>query len=420
MSMPFGVWRTALRLAAWNDCRISAQRWSPSFLTQKRNLSINPANGLDEMQTQIQETALKFAKEEMAPYMLKWDEEEYFPVETLQKAAQLGFAAVYVPSEHGGTGLTREDASVIFEALAQGCVSTTAYLSIHNMCVWMISQFGSDAHRKQWIPGLAAMEQVASYCLTEPGSGSDAASLSTTARQHGDDLILNGSKAFISGGGDTDVNLVMCRTGAPGPKGISCVLVEKGTKGLSFGKKERKVGWNSQPTRALILEDCRVPKANILGREGQGFTIAMNGLNGGRVNIASCSLGGAQASLEAAIDHLKVRKQFGRPLADFQYLQFKVAEMAANLVASRLMVRNAARALQNKDPDAVSLCAMAKLFATDTCFKVINQALQMHGGYGYLKDYPVQQYLRDCRVHSILEGTNEVMRMLISRELLQS
>ncbi|OQV21708.1 Isobutyryl-CoA dehydrogenase, mitochondrial [Hypsibius exemplaris] len=384
-----------------------------------RAFSVNAALGLSEEQQQIQDVALRFAKEEMAPNMERWDREELFPVETLQKAAELGFGAVYVPADVGGTGLSRLDASVIFEALSQGCVSTTAYLSIHNMCVWMVAKFGNDTQKKDWISRLASMKCLASYCLTEPGAGSDASNLSTSARKDGNDFILNGGKAFISGGAETDVNLVMCRTGKPGPKGISCVMVEKGTKGLSFGKKERKVGWNSQPTRALILEDCRVPQANLLGHEGEGFSIAMQGLNGGRINIASCSLGAAQASLDQSVNHLKVRKQFGVPLANFQYLQFKLAEMATSLVASRLMVRQAAGSLDRGDASAPTLAAMAKLHATDACFRIVDQALQLHGGYGYLKDYPVQQYFRDIRVHQILEGTNEVMRMIISRDLLQ-
>ncbi|XP_043338946.1 isobutyryl-CoA dehydrogenase, mitochondrial isoform X4 [Cervus elaphus] len=376
----------------------------------------------------------------------------------MRKAAQLGFGGVYVRTDVGGAGLSRLDTSVIFEALATGCTSTTAYMSIHNMCVWMIDRFGSEEQRQRLCPPLCAMEKFASYCLTEPGSGSDAASLVTSAVRRQDHYILNGSKlgpscihtfcglgaaswdpfplpltshcpinggptatpqAFISGGGEADIYVVMCRTGGPGPRGISCVVVEKGTPGLSFGKKEKKVGWNSQPTRAVIFEDCAVPVANRIGEEGQGFLIAMKGLNGGRINVASCSLGAAHASVVLARDYLKVRKQFGEPLANNQYLQFQLAEMAARLVASRLMIRTAAVALQEEREDAVVLCSMAKLFATDECFAICNQALQMHGGYGYLKDYAVQQYVRDSRVHQILEGSNEVMRILISRSLLQ-
>lgn len=380
--------------------------------------SLNPSHGLTEEQVAIYQLATDFAVKEMLPNMAVWDEKELFPVDTMRAAAALGFGAIYASEEYGGTGLSRLDASIIFEALSKGCTSTTAYISIHNMCAWMIDHFGNSSQKEQWIPQLATMEKFASYCLTEPGAGSDAASLSTSAKKDGSDLILNGSKAFISGGGDTDVYLVMCRTGGQGPKGISCVLVEKGTPGLNFGKKEKKVGWNSQPTRMVIFEDCRVPASNIIGSEGQGFNIAMKGLNGGRINIASCSLGAAQASVEATVDHVTVRKQFSKPLSSFQNTQFRLAEMGTEVVASRLLVRNAARALQDNHPDTVALCSMAKYFVTEKCFQVINEALQLHGGYGYLKDYPVQQYLRDSRVHMILEGTNEVMRLLIARHVL--
>ncbi|XP_034522001.1 isobutyryl-CoA dehydrogenase, mitochondrial isoform X2 [Ailuropoda melanoleuca] len=355
----------------------------------------------------------------MAPNMAEWDQKELFPVDAMRKAAQLGFGGVYIRTDVGGSGLSRLDTSVIFEALSTGCTSTTAYISIHNMCVWIIDTFGNEEQRHKFCPPLCTMEKFASYCLTEPGSGSDAASLLTSAKRQGDHYILNGSKAFVSGGGESDIYVVMCRTGEPGPKGISCIIVEKGTPGLSFGKKEKKVGWNSQPTRAMIFEDCTVPVANRIGNEGQGFIIAMKGLNGGRINVASCSLGAAHASVVLTRDYLSVRKQFGESLASNQYLQFKLADMATRLVASRLMIRNAAVALQEEREDAVVLCSMAKLFATDECFAICNQALQMHGGYGYLKDYAVQQYVRDSRVHQILEGSNEVMRMLISRSLFQ-
>ncbi|XP_055280189.1 isobutyryl-CoA dehydrogenase, mitochondrial isoform X3 [Moschus berezovskii] len=359
--------------------------------------------GLNEEQKEFQKVAFNFAAREMAPHMAEWDQKELFPVDTMRKAAQLGFGGVYVRTDVGGAGLSRLDTSIIFEALATGCTSTTAYMSIHNMCVWMIDHFGSEEQRHRLCPPLCTMEKFASYCLTEPGSGSDAASLMTSAVRQHDHYILNGSKAFISGGGEADIYVVMCRTGGPGPRGISCIVVEKGTPGLSFGKKEKKVGWNSQPTRAVIFEDCAVPVANRIGDEGQGFLIAMKGLNGGRINVASCSLGAAHASVVLARDYLKVRKQFGKPLANNQYLQFQLAEMAARLVASRLMIRTAAMALQEEREDAVVLCSMAKLFATDECFVICNQALQMHGGYGYLKDYAVQQYVRDSRVHQILE-----------------
>uniref|UniRef100_A0A3B4XQV4 Isobutyryl-CoA dehydrogenase, mitochondrial n=1 Tax=Seriola lalandi dorsalis TaxID=1841481 RepID=A0A3B4XQV4_SERLL len=385
--------------------------------------SLTAAHGLTDEQKEFQKVAFDFAANEMAPHMAEWDQKEIFPVETMRKAAQLGFGGIYVQPDFGGSGLSRLDTSVIFEALSTGCVSTTAYISIHNMCGWMIDTFGNNEQREKFCPDLCSMEKFASYCLTEPGSGSDAASLLTSAQRKGDHYILNGSKAFISGGGDTDVYVVMCRTGGKGPKGISCLVVEKGTPGLSFGKKEKKVGWNSQPTRAVIFEDCEVPVSNRLGEEGQGFGIAMKGLNGGRINIASCSLGAAHACVQLARDHLLVRKQFGETLSNNQvsYLAsgpFKLAEMATKLVASRLLVREAATALQENRSDAVSLCSMAKLFATDECFNICNQALQMHGGYGYLKDYAVQQFVRDIRVHQILEGTNEVMRMIISRNLL--
>lgn len=380
---------------------------------------IDPSNGLSEEQKEFQKVAFDFASKEMAPNMAVWDDKEIFPVETMRKAAQLGFGGIYIHPDVGGSGLSRLDTSIIFEALSTGCVSTTAYMSIHNMCVWMIDTFGNDEQRHRFCPPLCSMEKFASYCLTEPGSGSDAASLLTSAKRDGDHYILNGSKAFISGGGDTDVYVVMCRTGGSGSRGISCLVVEKGTPGLSFGKKEKKVGWNSQPTRAVIFEDCIVPVANRLSEEGQGFGIAMRGLNGGRINIASCSLGAAHASVLLSRDHLSVRKQFGEPLANNQYLQFRLAEMATQLVTARLIVRYAAQALQEGHSDAATLCAMAKLYATDECFKVCNQALQMHGGYGYLKDYAVQQFVRDIRVHQILEGTNEVMRMIVARNILK-
>ncbi|XP_071351881.1 isobutyryl-CoA dehydrogenase, mitochondrial [Trachinotus anak] len=408
------------RIARLGSSIRRSQRFFPATGSQRRGVAscIDPAHGLTDEQKEFQKVAFDFAANEMAPHMAEWDQKEIFPVETMRKAAQLGFGGIYVQPDVGGSGLSRLDTSVIFEALSTGCVSTTAYISIHNMCAWMIDTFGNNEQREKFCPDLCSMEKFASYCLTEPGSGSDAASLLTSAQRKGDHYILNGSKAFISGGGDTDVYVVMCRTGGKGPKGISCLVVEKGTPGLSFGKKEKKVGWNSQPTRAVIFEDCVVPVSNRLGEEGQGFSIAMKGLNGGRINIASCSLGAAHACVQLARDHLLVRKQFGEALSNNQFLQFKLAEMATKLVASRLLVREAATALQENRSDAVSLCSMAKLFATDECFNICNQALQMHGGYGYLKDYAVQQFVRDIRVHQILEGTNEVMRMIISRNLL--
>ncbi|XP_070808410.1 isobutyryl-CoA dehydrogenase, mitochondrial [Pituophis catenifer annectens] len=410
---------------AWRGCfrlGVRLRGSAPKRAWGRRGVAscIDPALGLTEEQQEFQKVAFDFAAKEMAPHMAEWDEKEIFPVETLRKAAQLGFGGIYVKPDVGGSGLSRLDTSVIFEALSTGCVSTTAYISIHNMCAWMIDTFGNEEQRLKFCPSLCSMEKFASYCLTEPGSGSDAASLLTSAKKRGDVYILNGSKAFISGGGAADLYVVMCRTGGAGPKGISCLVLEKGTPGLSFGKKEKKVGWNSQPTRAVIFEDCTVPVANRLGEEGHGFNIAMQGLNGGRINIASCSLGAAHASVLLAREHLNVRRQFGEVLATNQYLQFQLAQMATRLVAARLMVRNAARALQEQRNDAVALCSMAKLFATDECFDICNQALQMHGGYGYLKDYAVQQFVRDIRVHQILEGTNEIMKMIIARSLLQA
>ncbi|XP_018018227.1 isobutyryl-CoA dehydrogenase, mitochondrial-like isoform X1 [Hyalella azteca] len=382
--------------------------------------SIDPSAGLTDEQLATQELATRFAHNEMLPHMAQWDQKEEFPLSTLRAAAQLGFGAIYCKEDYGGSGLTRLDASIIFEALSLGCVSTTAYLSIHNMCAWMLDTYGSEELKARYLPDLATMEKCASYCLTEPGSGSDAASLSTTAVKNGDYYSITGSKAFISGAGESEVYLIMCRTGQPGPKGISCILVPKETPGVTFGAKERKVGWNSQPTRIVHLESAVVPVANRLGEEGEGFSIAMSGLNGGRINIASCSVGAAQASLDAVIEYTKTRKQFGSPIAAFQHTQFEIAEMAAELLASRLLVRNAAVALDTKHPDTVVLCAAAKLYATRNCLQVIDRALQLHGGYGYLKDYPVQQYLRDCRVHTILEGTNEVMRVIMARHLMAS
>lgn len=385
---------------------------------------IDPSSGLTDEQRQIQKVAQDFAASELAPNMSHWDQERIFPVATLRKAAALGFGSIYAGDQFGGSGLGRLEASLVFEALSEGCVTTTAYLTIHNMCVWMVDRFADDQLRSVWVPRLAPMDLLCSYCLTEPGSGSDAASLSTSARRDGDHYILNGSKAFISGAGETDVYLVMCRTGVPGPKGISCLLVEKGTQGISFGKNERKMGWNAQPTRTVTFEDCRVPVANRIGAEGQGFSFAMQALNGGRINIASCSLGAAWASLKSARDHVLVRKQFGRSIADFQNTEFTLARALTDLITSRLLVRSAAAALQSSGNttggDTVTLCSMAKLHATEKCFDVVNSCLQLYGGYGYLADYPMEQFLRDIRVHQILEGTNQVMQMMIARNFLRS
>ncbi len=374
---------------------------------------------LSEEQLAFQRTAREFARDEWLPHAPGWDERAEFPVAALRAAAALGFAGIYVGDEFGGSGLSRLDAALIFEELAGACVSTAAYLSIHNMAAWMIDRFGNAEQRGRFLPRLMSMEHFASYCLTEPGSGSDAAALQTSARRHGDHYVLNGAKAFISGGGASDVYVAMVRTGDPGPKGISCLVVEKGSPGLSFGKKERKLGWNTQPTAMVNFDDCRVPVANRLGAEGEGFAIAMMGLDGGRLNIGACSLGGARACCEAARDYMLERRQFGQRLADFQALQFKLADMATELAAARLMLWRAAASLDAGDPDATLHCAMAKRLATDAGFHVCNEALQLHGGYGYLKDFPIERYLRDVRVHQILEGTNEIMRVIIARRLLR-
>ena len=372
---------------------------------------------LSEDQRAIEDAASVFAEAELTPNAARWDEDRHFPVETLRAAAALGFAGIYIGEDVGGSGLSRLDASIIFETLSRGDVSTAAFLSIHNMASWMIDAFGSDDLRRRYLPKLTSMETIASYCLTEPGAGSDAASLRTSARREGETYVLNGAKAFISGGGVSDVYVVMARSGDEGPRGVSTFVVENGTPGLSFGAQERKLGWANQPTAMVHFDNVVVPAANRVGDEGQGFRIAMMGLDGGRLNIASCSLGGAGFALDTAQAHLETRRQFGRPLRDFQALQFKLADMATDLEASRLMVRRAAAALDAKDPDATKLCAMAKRFATDAGFDIANQALQLHGGYGYLKDYPLERIVRDLRVHQILEGTNEIMRVIIAREL---
>jgi alkylation response protein AidB-like acyl-CoA dehydrogenase len=374
---------------------------------------------LSEEQIAIQDMARSFASEALLPHAEEWDEDQVFPVEALRSAAELGLAGIYCGEEHGGSGLGRLDSTIIFEELASACPSTAAYISIHNMCAWMIDSFGNDALRARFVPKLMTMENFASYCLTEPGAGSDAASLRTRAERDGDHYVINGSKAFISGGSAADLYVCMVRTGEEGPKGISCIVVEKDAPGLSFGKLEKKLGWNSQPTAAVIFEDCRVPVENLVGAEGDGFAIAMKGLDGGRLNIGACSLGGARACLEASRDYLKDRKQFGQPLADFQALQFRLADMATELESARLMIHRAAWMLDNNAHGTTVAAAMAKRVATDTGFDVVNQALQMHGGYGYLKEFPIQRYLRDLRVHQILEGTNEIMRVIISRDVLR-
>ena len=373
---------------------------------------------LTEEQRAFQATARQFAREQMMPHARSWDEGEIFPVEALRKAAALGFGGIYVKEDVGGSALSRLDAALIFEELAQGCTSTAAYISIHNMAAWMIDGFGGDAVRKKFLPKLCSMEHFASYCLTEPGAGSDAAALTTRARRDGEHYVLDGSKAFISGGGVSDIYVVMARTGEPGPRGISCIVVEKGTPGLSYGAREKKLGWKSQPTAMVNFENCRVPAANLIGREGQGFRIAMAGLDGGRLNIGACSLGGAQFCLDRTIAYMKERKQFGARLADFQALQFRIADYATEIEAARLLLHRAAVAVGEGEPAATRLAAQAKLLATDTGFAVVNGCLQLHGGYGYLRDHPIERVLRDVRVHQILEGTNEIMRLIISRQML--
>jgi hypothetical protein len=372
---------------------------------------------LTEDQRAIEDAARRFSQERLKPFASEWDEKEHFPVAALREAAALGFAGIYVKSDVGGSEMSRLDAAIVMEELSAGCTSTAAFISIHNMASWMIDRFGNDEQRRRMLPKMTTMEKIASYCLTEPGSGSDAASLKTKAVKDGDHYVLNGGKAFISGAGVSDVYVCMVRTGEDGPKGVSCLVVEKSMPGLSFGKKERKMGWNSQPTAQVLFDNCRVPVANRIGAEGEGFRIAMMGLDGGRINIGACSVGTARAALEEALAYTKDRKQFGRPIADFQASQFKLADMATELEASRLMIRAAASALDRRDPQATMLCAMAKRFATDTGFKIANDSLQLHGGYGYLKDFPAERHVRDLRVHQILEGTNEIMRVIVAREL---
>ena len=372
---------------------------------------------LSEDHRAIEELARRFAREELAPYAAEWDEKETFPLETLRHAAALGLAGIYIKHDVGGSEMSRLDAAIIFEELSAGCTSTAAFLSVHNMASWMIDHYGNEEQRHRFLPSLTTMEKIASYCLTEPSSGSDAAALKTRAVRDGDHYVLNGSKSFITGGGVSDIYVVMVRTGEDGPKGISSIVVEKGTPGLSFGKKERKMGWNASPTAQVIFEDCRVPVANRLSAEGEGFRIAMSGLDGGRINIGACSVGTARAALQEAMAYVTDRKQFGRAIADFQASQFKLADMATELEAAQLMVRHAAQALDRRNRRATMLCAMAKRFASDTAFKIANDALQLHGGYGYLKGFPAERHVRDLRVHQILEGTNEIMRVIIAREM---
>jgi alkylation response protein AidB-like acyl-CoA dehydrogenase len=375
---------------------------------------------LSEEQTAIREMALAFATDELAPHAIAWDQDRHFPVGTLRKAGRLGLGGIYVQEDVGGSGLTRLDATLIFEALATGCPTIAAYISIHNMCGWMIDRYGSADQRQHWLPRLTAMDALASYCLTEPGAGSDAASLRCRAVRDGDQYVLSGQKQFISGAGSSDVYLVMARTGEDGPRGISTFIIEKDTLGLSFGANEKKMGWNAQPTRAVILDAARIPAANRLGDEGNGFSIAMAGLDGGRLNISACSLGGAQAALDRTLSYMGERKAFGQSLSDFQALQFRLADMATELEVARTFLWRAASALDAKSADATKLCAMAKRFVTDIGFDVANQALQLHGGYGYLAEYGIEKIVRDLRVHQILEGTNEIMRVIVSRALVSA
>jgi alkylation response protein AidB-like acyl-CoA dehydrogenase len=359
-----------------------------------------------------------FAQHELAPHAVEWDQTKHFPTDVLRAAGEMGLGGIYAGEDVGGSGLTRSDAVLIFEELGKGDTTIAAYISIHNMVVWMIDHFGSTDQRERWIPGLASMDQLGSYCLTEPGAGSDAAALTTSARRDGDEYVINGVKQFISGAGSSALYVVMARTGGAGASGITAIVVPDGTPGLSFGAHEKKMGWNAQPTRQVIFEDCKVPAANRVGEEGKGFRFAMSGLDGGRINIGACSLGAAWSALEKARAYMLERKAFGRQIADFQALQFKIADMATELEASRLMIYRAADALDRSDPQASMYSAMGKRLATDLGFKVCNEALQIHGGYGYLKDYGLEKLVRDLRVHQILEGTNEIMRVVISRKVL--
>lgn len=374
---------------------------------------------LTEDLTMIQDMAAQFAQAELAPHAERWDREKALDRDVFTKAAELGFLGIYIPEEDGGTGLTRLASAMVFEQLAAGDVSHTAMMTIHNMATWMISRFGGDDLKARYIPKLVSGELIGSYCLTEPGAGSDAASLSTKAVRDGDDYVLNGTKQFISGAGWSDVYVVMARTSDDGARGVSCFVIDKDTPGLSFGPNERKMGWNAQPTAQVIFEDCRVSAANRVGAEGDGFKFAMAGLDGGRINIGACSLGGAAAALRLATDYAKERKQFGKAISEFQNTQFRLADMATELEASRLMIYRGADAIDNKVPNAGTYCAMGKRFATDLCSKIANDALQVHGGYGYLADYQVERIVRDLRVHQILEGTNDIMRVIISRGMLR-
>ncbi len=373
---------------------------------------------LNEDQQALVDAARDFSGKALAPHAAEWDERCHFPVDVIQQAAELGFLGLYTPEAAGGLGLSRLDSVLIVEELAQGCTSTTAYMTIHNMCTWMLGQFGDASIHDRFVHKMVSGEYLASYCLTEPGNGSDAANLKATARRAGDHYVVNGSKCFISGAGSTQVLVLMARTGADGPKGISCFAVPADLDGISYGKKESKMGWNSQPTRTISFDNCRVPAICLVGDEGAGFKFAMKGLDGGRLNVATCSIGTAQAALNASVDYVKGRKQFGQAIADFQATQFKLADMQTNLVAARQMIRLAASKLDSEHPEATAYCAMAKRFATDACFDICNDALQLHGGYGYIREYPLERMVRDTRVHQILEGTNEIMRVILGRRLM--
>ncbi len=374
---------------------------------------------LTEEQTAIQAMAQKFTADAITPFAADWDEHSTFPREALNAAAELGFGAIYVDPEHGGIGLSRVEAALIMEALAYGCPSTSAFISIHNMATWMIDAFGNAELRARFIPELVSMEKIASYCLTEPGAGSDAASLKTRAERDGDHYVLNGAKAFISGGGVNEVYVVMARTGEAGARGISCFVVEKDTPGLSFGAQEKKLGWHSQPTSAVLFDNCRIPAANLVGSEGDGFKIAMRGLDGGRINIGACSLGGAQRCLDDAVAYVQERRQFNQRIADFQNTQFMLADMRTQLESARLMLYAAAGKVSEGTADKTEWAAMAKLHATETGSRVVNDALQLHGGYGFLRDFPIERYLRDLRVHEILEGTSQIMRFVVGRSMVR-
>ena len=371
---------------------------------------------LNEDQQAFADVAAQFARQALAPYAAQWDKDHTFPVDTLRQAGELGFCGLYTPEADGGLGLSRLDASIIFEQLTMGCTATTAMLTIHNMATWMLASYGQASVKEAWLPDLVSGNKLASYCLT---AGSDAASLTTKAERQGDHYQISGSKVFISGAGSTDLLIVMARTANNGAKGISAFAVPADAAGISYGKPEEKMGWNAQPTRMITFDNVSIPASHLLGEEGQGFTFAMKGLDGGRINIATCSIGTAQQALNTARDYMQERQQFGKPLAAFQALQFKLADMATELVAARQLVRLAAFKLDEQDPQATAYCAMAKRFATDVGFTVCNEALQIHGGYGYIKEYPLERHVRDVRVHQILEGTNEIMRLIISRSVLQ-